>query len=208
MAIAYKELGMASLAKITVNWTGWAGAPGYTNLYFRNATPGIIDQTVVDDAIAKVEAWKNDFDQDLPNTITVTTDPSVEEINDATGALVGFWTGSPAAGTTGASSGVYSNATGFCISWSTNTIRNQRRMRGRTFVVPIGSSGLDTAGTLASTRLAAWKTAASAMRAATGASRLVVWGRPTAPGASDGASAEVTSSNIVDKTAILTSRRD
>lgn len=199
---------MASLAKITVNWAGWAGAPGYTNLYFRNATPGIIDQAVVDDAITKVEAWKNDFDQDLPTGLSVTTDPSVEEINDATGALQGFWTGTPGAGTSGSATGVYSNATGFCIAWSTNTVRNTRRMRGRTFVVPIGSSGLDTAGTLAGTRLTAWRTAANALRASTGASRLVIWGRPTAPGASDGVSAEVTSSNIVDKTAILSSRRD
>jgi hypothetical protein len=199
---------MASLAKVTVNWAGWPGAPGYTNLYFRNSTPGVISQAVVDNAITKVEAWKNDFDQDLPSGLTVTTDPSVEEIDDTNGSLIGFWTGSPGAGTSGAAAGNYSNAAGFCIAWSTNTVRNSRRMRGRTFVVPIGSSGLDNTGSLATTRLTAWKAAAAALRANTGDARLVIWGRPTAPGATDGVSAEVTSSNIVDKTAILTSRRE
>lgn len=206
---------MASIAKVTINWTGWAGAPGYTNVYFRNATPGILTQAVVDNAISKVDAWKGEWDQDLPTGLSVATDPAVEEINDATGELVAFWTGTPAAATSGTSTGAYSNAAGFCVAWSTNTVRNSRRMRGRSFIVPLGSAGLDTAGTLAGTRLTAWKTASAAMHAATGDARLVVWGRPIPekPGppvvpAQAGVSAEVTSSNIVDKTAILTSRRD
>ena len=169
---------MPSLAKVTINWSGWIGAPGFTNLYFRNSSPGTMTQAVVDNAVAKVDTWKNDWDNDLPSNISVVVDTTIEEIDDTTGNLIGFWTGSPAAPTSGTSTGGYSNATGFCVSWSTSAVRNSRRIRGRNFVVPIGSNGLENNGTLNPTRLTAWRAAAAALHTATGDARLVVWARP------------------------------
>lgn len=199
---------MASLAKVTINWTGFTGAPGYTNLYFRNSTPGVINQTVVDNAISKTHTWIQAWDDALPNTVTLTVDPTVDEINDTNGSLVAFWTGTPGAANVGGSTLTYSAVSGACVNWYTSTVRNGRRIRGRTFMVPIGSNGMDTNGTLNNTARTAWITATGVLTAASGDARLVVWGRPTAPAATDGVSAEVTSFTIPDKVAYLSSRRD
>lgn len=199
---------MASLARVTINWTGFIGAPGYTNLYFRNATPGTIDQAVVDNAVAKTEALVTAIKPMVPNTVILGVDASVEEINDTNGNLVAFWAATVAAAAAGTGTGAYAAPAGACIAWSTNTVRNSRRIRGRSFIVPLSGNATANDGTIDTNDLTDLRNAATALRAASGASRLVIWGRPTGPGATDGVSAEVTSSNVQDKMAILTSRRE
>lgn len=199
---------MASLAQVVINWTGFNGAPGYTNLYWRNSSPGTMSQAVVDNAISKTWTWLQAWDDGLPNTVTVTVNPTVNEIDDTNGELVGFWTGVPGALNIGGSIAAYSAVSGACVNWYTSAVRNGRRIRGRTFMVPIGSNGMDVNGTLNNTALTSWRTATTTLTAATGDARLVVWGRPSAPAATDGVSAEVTSFTIPDKVAFLSSRRD
>jgi hypothetical protein len=199
---------MANLARVTINWTGFIGAPGYTNLYWRNTTPGTITQNVVDEAVSKTDTWLTQMKTVIASTVTVGIDASVEEINDATGALVAFWTGAPAAASAGTSAGAYSAAAGACIAWSTNAVRNNRRIRGRTFIVPVGGASLAVDGTLDALELSTLRSASDALRASGADARLVIWGRPTTPGGTDGVSAEVIASNVQDKTAVLTSRRD
>jgi hypothetical protein len=199
---------MASLAKVTINWTGFIGAPGYTNLYFRNSTPGLITQAVVDNAVTKVDAFVTAIKTMLPPVVTVGTSSTVDEVNDSNGALVAFWAGTPAAPGAGTMAGAYSAPSGACVAWSTSTVRNGRRIRGRTFVVPLGGAAVGTDGTIDTNELTDLRNAAIALRAATGDARLVIWARPTTPGGTDGGSAEVTSSTVQDKVAVLTSRRD
>lgn len=199
---------MASLAQLTINWTGFVGGPGFTNLFFRNASPGIITQPVVDDAVTKVDAFLTAVRATLPSTAITALNPAVREIDDTNGNLVAFWASAPAAGAAGGLTGAYAAPAGACIAWSTNTVRNARRIRGRTFLVPLGGSAQGSDGTIDTAELTTITNAAIALRAASGASRLVIWGRPTTPIATDGVSAEVTSSNVLDKMAILTSRRD
>lgn len=200
---------MASLARVVINWTGFVGAPGYTNLYFRNSTPGTINQTVVDNAISKVEAFLTSIRPLLPQGVFTGTSGAVDEINDTNGNLVAFWAGTVAAAANGgATTGGYSAPSGACLAWSTNTVRNARRIRGRTFIVPLAHTCLATDGSIDSAELTTLRTAADTLRAASGDARLVIWGRPTTPGGTDGVSAEVTASNVQDKLAVLRSRRD
>ena len=199
---------MASLAKTTINWTGAAGLPGYTNIYWRNSTPGVISQVVVDNAVTKMDAFLNSWVPFISNNITLAIDGTVEEIDDATGNLVSFWTATPEApqtGLAGATTG-YTAATGAVVNWFTDTVRNSRRIRGRSFMVPLAGC-FDPQGTIDSADLATMRAAATALHAATGDSRLVVWSRPSAPAATDGQSAEVSFSTVPDMGAILTSRR-
>lgn len=200
--------GMADLARVTINWTGFVGAPGYTNLYFRNATPGTIDQAVVDNAIVKVDAFIAATVLRTPTTVTRAIDPSIEIIDDTNGELQSFMTGTIPSPRVGTGTGAYSAPSGAVISWYTNTVRNGRRIRGRTFHVPIAAGAMDTDGTIQTAALTDLRTAADNLRAASGASRLVIWGRPTTPGGTDGVSAEVTASQVPDMAAVLTSRRD
>lgn len=199
---------MADLARVTILWTGFIGAPGFTNLYFRNATPGIIDQAVVDNAVAKVDSFIGSLINRLPPSVTVATDATVEVIDDTNGELQSFMQATVLAPRNGSGTGNYSAAAGAVMNWYTSTVRNGRRIRGRSFMVPLAGSALASDGTLDSTQLTGLRAMADGLRAASGASRLVVWGRPTSPGATDGVSAEVTSSTVPDKTAVLTSRRD
>lgn len=199
---------MTEIARVTVNWTGFTGAPGFTNLYFRGATSQPIDQATVDAAITKVDAWLAAWQSRLPATVTVVTDSSVEVIEDTTGELQGFFAGTPGAARVGSGTGNYSAASGAVANWYTEIVRNGRRIRGRTFIVPVAGNFLATNGSLDDTSLTGLRTSTATFITRTGAAYLVVWGRPTTPLATDGVSAEVTAFTIPDKAAILTSRRD
>lgn len=199
---------MAHLARVKVNWTGIPSGPGFTNLYFRNTTPGIINQTVVNQAVSKTDTWLSTFTTGINNTISFVVDPTVDVIDDTNGALQGFFAATPTATRVGTQTANYSAASGVCINWSTNAVRNARRMRGRTFIVPLGNNCYAPDGTLDTTRLGNFRADAATFRTPGTDAALVIWGRPTGPAATDGVSAEVTSSSVSDKVAVLTSRRD
>lgn len=199
---------MADLARVTINWTGFVGAPGFTNMYFSPAAGGDITQAVVDAAVAKVDTWLGQFKSSLPTAVTVGVDPSVEVIESADGKLQAFMTGTPLAASAGTDSGTFSSATGVVTSWYTAGIRNGRRIRGRSFIVPMGPTAYQNDGTIATTKLGAWRTAANTLIANVDAARLAVWSRPSAPLATDGIAYDVISANMNDKVAVLTSRRD
>lgn len=200
---------MAEIARVTVNWTGWAGAPGFTNLYFRDFEgAGVIDQAIADGAVAKVHTWLTAWLSAIHESITVTVDPSVEAIDETNGNLTAFWTTAPGAGRVGTGTGTFSSATGACVNWYTNGIRNARRIRGRSFMVPLTSNGFDNTGTLDNTKLTAWRAATATLIDGTGSGDLGVWSRPSGPAATDGVWYVCNAYTINDKAAILTSRRD
>jgi hypothetical protein len=207
------------MARVTINWTGFLGAPGYTNLYFRDFEgAGVIDQAIADGAVAKVHTWIQAWDDGLPNTVTLTVDPSVEVIEETNGELLGFFTTVPGSPNVGGSTMPYSAASGAVVNWYTNGIRNGRRIRGRSFMVPIGSNGMENNGTLNGTALGSWRTATGVLISGAGTGDLGVWARPTPilDGAGeptgeyndDGIWHVVTSYTIPDKAAVLRSRRD
>lgn len=199
---------MAQLARVTINWTGFVGAPGFTNMYFSPAAGSVVDQAVVNAAVAKVDNWLSQFKSSLPSAVTVGVDPSIEVIESTNGVLQAFMTGTPAAASAGTDTGTFSAATGVVTSWYTGGIRNGRRVRGRSFIVPMGPTAYQTDGTIATAKLTGWRGAANTLIANVDAARLAVWGRPTGPGATDGVAYDVISANMNDKVAILTSRRD
>ena len=210
---------MAGMARVTIDWTGFLGAPGYTNFYFRDFQgAGEIDQAIADGAVAKVHTWIQAWDDGLPNTVTLTIDPSVEVIEETTGELIGFFTTVPGSPNVGGSTAPYSAASGACVNWYTDGVRNGRRVRGRTFMVPIGSNGMENNGTLNGTALNGWRTASATLIAGAGVGDLGVWarptpildvdGNPTGEHNPDGIWYAVTSYTIPDKAAVLRSRRD
>jgi hypothetical protein len=198
---------MTEMAKVTINWAGLPGGPGYTNLYFQDFGSEGIDQTIANGSAAKVDAWLGAWDDYLPPAVSVRVNSTVEVVESTTGALQRFITVPSNPLRQGAGSGVYSAASGACLNWYTTTVRNSRRIRGRTFMVPIAGNGLDTTGTLNDTAVGLWTTATNTLINATGAGDLGVWARPTAPGASDGVWSLVSSFTLPDRAAILTSRR-
>lgn len=199
---------MVEMAKIVVNWTGFSGAPGYTNLYFRDFGVGDIDQAIVDGSITKAYNWMSSVASRVPASVTLSISSSVEIIESSNGQLQRFMQGTPPAAIVGTGTGAYSAASGAVVNWYTDGVRNGRRIRGRSFLVPLAGSALDTNGTIADTQLAALRTASNGLITATGAGDFGIWARPTTPGGTDGQWNAVTSMTVPDKVAVLRSRRD
>lgn len=199
---------MSDFFRVVVKWTGFNGGPGFTNLFFQTSGATAVTLPDAQDAVNKVESWTSSISNHLPTSVTVQVDPTVVEMNEQNGMQIGFLaTTGPAAHVGGDSTG-YSAASGACFNWYTNGVRNGRRVRGRTFIVPLGGGKYDSQGTLSTTTVNSFTTATNTLIAASSLSQLTVWSRPSAPGATDGQAHQVTNYTLPDKAAILTSRRD
>lgn len=142
----------------------------------------------------------------FPGGLTLSFPNVGDTIEDTTGALVGTWSVPSVADVTGASGTLTAAAgVGACIGWQTGGIVNGRRLRGRTFLVPLSAAAYQEDGTISSTVYPWLETLATELQAS---GPLAVWHRPTTAGGSDGNSYGVTSHRVRDKVAILTSRRD
>lgn len=193
--------------RMTMPWSNFPGAPGYTNFHFRLI--GDITTELKDETMTKVRAFFQSWASFLPSGVTISMPSQFEEIDLATGELTGVESVTPAADVVGsASSAPYSPAVGACVTWDTQGFINGRRIRGRTFMVPLApTSSFQSDGTLAVAGLTTMRAAAATLANATTGIALGVWHRPS-PGGSDGTWSLVTGSNVIDKTAVLRSRRD
>lgn len=200
---------MGRIIRVKVNWTGFVGSPGYTNLIFEPTVESDpITQTLVDAAVTKVQTWVSSLRLDLPPAVVTGIDPQVAELDEQTGEIVGFWNATVSAAAPGTSATTtFTSGSGFCISWSTQGVRKGRRVRGRTFVVPIAGNMYEADGSLNNARLTAWKTNADVLAGDANGIRLVIYARTPGAIIPDGGAYDVISSTIKDRPAFLTSRR-
>jgi len=202
---------MARIIRVTINWTGFSGGPGYTNLHFEPVTPGDITQAIVDDAVAITQTWLATWRVGLPQLCVTAISPTIIELDENFGTYHHYWTATVAAAVGGSSTGAYAAGSGACVNWGTDGVRNSRRVRGRTFIVPLGSAGMAADGTIDDTRIASWRTSTATFAAAANLAQLVVWVRSSellGEPIGDGGAYDVNSSTISDKAAQLRSRRD
>jgi hypothetical protein len=205
---------VASIWQVTWAWTGFPGATGYSNLYYRASTSdageaaGVCQQSQL--------LWTG-LKGLLPQQVTISLQPDVRLLEDSTGNLVNIFTVTGIPPTTGsAAAGVYSAPSGGCIDWLTGVIHGKHLMVGRTFVVPLAGAAYQNNGTLADTTVTTLATAAESMRQANPAHPFGVWGRPRKADntsnppkpALTGFFANAISSRIPDKAVVLRSRRD
>lgn len=159
--------------------------------------------------VAAIKTAYNNVAARLAPGVTITVPSSGDIIEDTDGSLQGTWSGTGGS-VTGGSAGTASAAgVGACVSWYTGGIvqgkRGPRRLRGRTFLVPLSNASYESNGTLESTTLSSLKAFADGLM---GAGGLAVWHRPNKTLVLPGNSYAVLSNNVRDKVAILTSRRD
>jgi len=196
-----------------MKWTGFNGAPGYSVMHFRDFTAGdgaggADTQPLAQGAAQRVYDFFFAIRSLLPAPVRLDVEPDVDVLEDTTGELLNSFGITPPAVISGTVAGTYSAASGAVVNWRTGGIRAGRKIRGRTFIVPIAASQYDAAGQLATASRTTLTTAAAALAAQTGSPDLGVWARPTAAGASDGKWSVVTGSNVPSIAAILRSRRD
>lgn len=190
---------MTSLHRVVVAWSG----PQVTGL-----AVNVLHFSASDPSAPPVAAIYNAYNaifQSMPGTCQVQVPGSGDTINDTNGELVGSWTATTPAVITGTGSSTAAAGVGACVGWQTGGIVAGRRLRGRTFLVPLSTDAYDPQGTLTSTALTRIQTFASTMMAA---GPLAVWHRPTTAGGTDGNSYGVQSFRVRDKVAYLSSRRD
>jgi hypothetical protein len=185
---------MSVLRRIPVTWQTGAGGAGVSFFYSIQA----------DDVTTALGTFFNAIKGPFPNVVSWNVPAAGDTIESTTGALVGSWSGGTSASITGGTSGTYAAGTGAYVRWLTNTVRNGRKFVGRTFLVPLVSGVYDNDGTITGTNLTTFQNAANTL---VSTSTVVVWGRPSGPGAADGLFAEQTGAVVPDKVTSLRSRR-
>lgn len=141
----------------------------------------------------------------LPVGVTITIPAAGDVIDETTGTLTGTWATGTATNIACTGAATAAAGVGGCVTWNTSMVVNGRRLRGRTFVVPLNTGCYDNDGTLVADVLGVMNSFAAQVQAVTGFS---VWHRPGALGPGSGISSVVTSYRVRDKVAMLTSRRD
>lgn len=192
-----------------IKWTIPGAGTAFSVLHFiTNATAEPV-QADADDVTSKLNAFCDSFKANLPNVVKMDVMTEVEQINEGSGDLLWVWgtTAFPQKVGGAASTSGWAAAAGGVISWSTPGIRNGRRVRGRTFIVPLSNECWDIDGTMKATELGRINTAATNLRTVGQQTQFGIYARPTAPGASDGIAYPVNAHRIPDMSAILRSRR-
>lgn len=194
---------MADLKRVSVAWQGWPGAPGVTQFY--------LDNTGGQAQIDAIRAFFNSFQALLPTGLTIQVPNSGDTLDESTGVLTGTWsTATQPLPTTGNAVAAYAGNAGAVVHWLTQSVTRNRRIRGRTFMVPLVGA-FDTAGSLAPAANSTLSTAAATLVTAS-AGLIHVWVRPvrqkgTGVLVRGGMSAPITSSRVPDLAVSLRSRR-
>lgn len=192
-----------TIARVAARWAGFPGAPGYSNFHF-STTPTSGDYEAERQL---VHDFFSAFSTRLPSRVDITIPTTVELYDESTGVLQDYIeSGEELAVSTAGASNAYSGPTGAVINWLTNTVTNGRRMRGRTFIVPLANTAYESDGTLTSSALDDLNAGASVLSSAGFGSGFCVWSRPQ--GGGSGAVGEVTGHRVPDMAAVLRSRRD
>lgn len=192
-----------AIFRVTARWTGFTGAPGYSNFHFQGSTP----TAGPDGERSLVHQFFTAAATNLTAGTRIQVMPEVQVFDEASGAMTGIVVDSTELElVAGTSSGNYVGPAGAVINWNTSAVVNGRRLRGRTFLVPLTGSRFDMDGTLTSTAVTSLNNAAAILSGAGFGSGFGIWSRPV--GGGSGAFGEVTSHSIPDMAAVLRSRRD
>jgi len=155
--------------------------------------------------IDAIRAFFQSFVSQLPSNLTIQVPSTGDVVSETTGAITGSWSvGSTPVVVTGSNVGAYAGNAGAVVHWLSGGVVAGRRVRGRTFLVPLAGTAYDSAGSISSTFLTTLQTAAATYVTAQ-AGVAVVWARP-APGRT-GSLHSIVSSRVPDLAVTLRSRR-
>lgn len=193
------------VAILRVNWNGWSGGPGLTQLAidYQGDVPAVEASA---DAVRNFLFGVRTF---IPQSILLTISQDLDLFDSTTGVLSGSITMSAApSGVQGSYVGDWSAAAGFQVGWKTSAIQNGRRVAGRTFIVPAAGC-FDVDGTLESSAVTSIGTAAQALvdaNTANPTAPVSIWGRPSE--GKPASFAPISGYSVPDQGAVLRSRRD
>lgn len=192
-----------AITRLTAQWSGFRGAPGYSNFFFDGA---FTDSDGVEAAAVALFGFFSGTRSRYPTGTSISIQPTADVIDEASGQITSVvdFASPGAVVATGATT--YSAASGAVVNWNTQDYVNGRRVRGRTFLVPLGSDCYDAQGDIASATLTSLREAADDLVTAALEHPLCVWHRPV--NGAGGSSHVVNSATVPDLPAVLRSRRD
>lgn len=186
-----------TLARVNVAWQGWPGSPGVSTFY--------LDPSPAQASVDAIRTFFQSLITLLPSGLTISVPGSGDELSEATGTLTGTWSvGTTPTVVTGTGAGNYAGNAGAVVHWLTTSFNSGRRIRGRTFLVPLVSTAYDTTGSLGTATITTISNAANALLT-TNSGLMNVWSRPR-PG-STGLQANITGIRVPDLAVSLRSRR-
>lgn len=189
-------------------WNVTGGGVGYSVFHVREPLgSGISDSA--NNFAADLRAGLVTLGGDLPNDVTISFESEAREIDTATGNLLGVHAVTPPANVVGIQTGTYAAPSGAKVELITGAIVGGRRLKGRTFIVPLAGTSYENNGMVSAGAIGRLNTAFNMFRDAVGEYSLAVWSRPQgAPTPRAGVLADVLSVAASQKAAILRSRRD
>jgi hypothetical protein len=155
-------------------------------------------------AVESVHEFWVSLEADLPNDVHIQVEDSGDVLDSETGDLTGTWVSDGVDIVDGGASTGYSAASGAVVDWLTSTIADSKRLRGKSFIVPLAGGAYTAAGVLNSTFVTALE-AYGATLISTQSTSFVVWHRGTGTNGSVGL---ITSAHVPNTVAVLRSRRD
>lgn len=185
------------------NWEGPVGGPGVTVWHGRTSVSGQ-DQAASEALAGKMHAFFDAIKALIPTGYTISFPGEAIELNTTTGALEDVYTFTAPADVVCSGSGDWAAPSGARVEWRTGAIVSGRRLRGRTFIVPIAAGAYDSEGTIDSGTVTLLQGAADDALDDSLFSDvdLSVWSR------THGIQADITSASIPDEVTVLRSRRD
>ena len=198
---------MTSLNRARVALSGFVGAPGVATFYFLDVAT----------AVESLHTLWTALVVDMPSGATAQVESTGDIIESTTGVITGAWGGTPQTILNAAGGAAYAPSQGMMIRWTTGTILDGHRLKGRTFVVPMSADAYIAGGTI--NPVHANPAAAAAVQFVIEQSAsLVVWHRPkfgprpvgggARPVLRTGGHGLVTGSGVPTKPCSLRSRRD
>lgn len=189
--------------QITARYNGFTGSPGWIRMKFL----GALNVGDANTAAANFRTMLNAWNAYMPTGSSITIDSAAAVYDDA-GSQTGEVTLSVVpAGITGVSGAVYAGGSGAVINWTTGAFHLGRKVRGRTFAVPLTSIAFSADGTLAGAAQTALATAAVTF-AGSSPTPVIFSQKPNGAGGVSSLTSVVSDATVPDRSAVLRSRRD
>ncbi len=202
-----------TLMRVKARWTIPGAGTAFSVFHFGNGPDGDASDQEASNATGATRTFFDAVKAYLPNQVIVDVLTDVEIIDVATGNLVDVRSAAALTPVNGGASaaGNWVAPAGACITWSTDGLRTvsskPRRVRGRTFLVPLAGVAYENNGTLTAGALTALNTAATGLRGNFNNQELGIYGRPGVNASPPGQFYSVIGHRITDQAAILRSRR-
>lgn len=199
---------MGYIYRIKVELGAFPGAPGLNTWFVRQAVGSTLADTDVSAFMTDLRTFYDTIKVYMAPNVTMQILGDYDELQDADASLVSRnAVTAPAVVTAGAGSSATSRATMLKLQAITNTVSNNRLVRGGIFLGPVSNSAINgTDGSVASTPRTTVIGAMNALRTRSGEARWAIWRQPR-PGLA-GSAGPVASCNVFAKPAVLRSRRD